>query len=155
MSVGKGLAYVHGYRVENPASVDLVSKRARTTASQNNDPVTADYGSYFYVDNVMGANGYFFDTTTYQSIDLHCVPSANVDTSSANAYNATKVSSGYIRGLVFDHTSNTTAGSTANSYVYKAYVSDLQNQMTTANAAGASSNTITFNVAASRPNLAA
>ena len=140
MSIGKGLAYVHGYRVENQASIDLVSNRARTYATQNNDPITADYGSYFFVDNVNGGNASFFGVTTYQSIDLHCVPVANVNVATAAAYSSTVVSSGYIRGLVY----NSTTSSNANSYIYKAYVSDLQNASPSANAVAATANTITF-----------
>ena len=139
MSISKGLAYVHGYRVESQASVDLISNRARTTESQNNNPVFIDYGSYFYVDTVRGNTGTFFDTTTYGSIDLHCVSSANANTLNANTYNSTLVASGYIRGLVYDHSSSDT---NANSYVYKAYVSDLQNASPSANAISATTNTI-------------
>ncbi|NBP16975.1 DUF4815 domain-containing protein, partial [bacterium] len=54
LSVGKGLAYVRGYRLENPTNITLTSNRARTTESQNNTPVYIDYGSYFYVDTVRG-----------------------------------------------------------------------------------------------------
>ena len=144
MSVGKGLAYVHGYRIENNSPIDIISDRARTTASQSNDPVTTNYGSYFYVDTIRGANNSFFDTTTYMNVDLHCVELANVNTTNTATYNSTLVSSGYIRGLVFDHTSNTTPGSSSNSYVYRAYVSDLQNGMPSVNAVSATANTITF-----------
>ena len=143
MSVGKGVAYVHGYRVESQVPTDIITNRSRTSATQNNNPVFIDYGSYFYVNTVRGANGSFFDTTTYQPVDFHCVPGANIATANANVYNATVVSSGYIRGLVFDHNSNT-ADTTANSYVYKSYVSDIQNAVQTANAVAATSSTITF-----------
>ena len=143
MSVGKGIAYVHGYRVESQVPTDIITNRARTSITQNNNPVFVDYGSYFYVDTVRGANGSFFDTTTYQPVDFHCVPSSNIATSNANVYNATVVSTGYIRGLVFDHNANT-ADTTANSYVYRAYVCDIQNAVQSANAVAASTNTITF-----------
>ena len=112
LSVGKGLAYVHGYRVENQIQQEIVSDRARTTASQNNSPVFIDFGSYFYVDNVRGANGSFFDVTTSQTIDLHCVTVANVNTSSSSAYTSTVIGSGYIRGLVYDHDTNDASGNT-------------------------------------------
>jgi len=141
MSVGKGLAYVHGYRLESTTNVDLISDRARTTASQNNNPVFVNYGSYFYVDSVHGANASFFDTTTYNTIDLHCVDKANVNVATANAYSSTLVSSGYIRGLVYDHN---TSDTNANTFVYKAYVSDLQNSTQTGTAVSGTSNTITF-----------
>jgi len=141
MSVGKGLAYVHGYRVENTAAIDLISDRARSTSSQSNNPVFLDYGSYFYVDTVAGANGYFFDSTTGQSIDFHCVDLANVQTSFANTYNSTRVATGYIRSLVYDHNINDTM---ANTYVYKAYVCDIQNNVATDNVVTSTTNTVTL-----------
>jgi len=140
MSIGKGLAYVHGYRVENTTPIDLVSNRARTTANLVNNPVVIDFGPYFYVDNVKGANTSFFDTGTPQSIDFHCVDSANVNTASAS-YSTTIVGSGLIRGLVFDHASSDTD---ANTYVYRAYVHNITNKAPTANATGGGASTITL-----------
>ena len=141
MSIGKGLAYVHGYRLENQAPIDLVSNRARTSRSQNNSPVFVDYGSYFYVDTVRGEDGYSFDTTTTQAIDLHCVSSNNINFTNASTYSSTLVGTGYIRGLVYDHN---TSDSDANTYVYKAFVNDIQNSSPTANAAAGATDTITF-----------
>ena len=137
MSVGKGLAYVHGYRVDSQVPTDITTNRARTTASANNTAVVMDYGSYFYVDTVNGANGSFFDTTTYGAIDLHCASLANVAVVNAAAYGATVVASGNVRSLVYSSDSTT-----ANSYVYKMYVSDLQMAAPSANAMAATSNTI-------------
>ena len=137
MSVGKGLAYVHGYRVDSQVPTDITTNRARSTASANNTSVVMDYGSYFYVDTVNGANGSFFDTTTYGAIDLHCASLANVAVVNAAAYGATVVASGNVRSLVYSSDSTT-----ANSYVYKMYVSDLQMAAPSANAMAATSNTI-------------
>ena len=142
LTVGKGLAYVHGYRIQNGTNVDLVSNRARTTASQNNTPVFIDYGSYFYVDTVRGgASGSFFDVTTAQQIDLHCVTSSNIITTNTATYNSTVVGTGYIRNFVYDHNSS---DSDANTYVYKAFVSDIQNATLSANVISATTNTITL-----------
>jgi hypothetical protein len=141
MSIGKGIAYVHGYRLENQAPLDLVSNRARTTAAHNNNPVYIDFGSYFYLDNVRGANTGYFDVTSTQTIDLHCVDTANVDTTSSATYNATLVGSGYIRALTYDHD---TSDTDANTFVYKAYVNDIQNFVPTANAVAGGTSTITL-----------
>ena len=142
LTVGKGLAYVHGYRIQNSTNVDLVSNRARTTESQNNTPVFIDYGSYFYVDTVRGgASGTFFDVTTGQAVDLHCVTTANIITTNTATYNSTVVGTGYIRNFVYDYN---TSDSNANTYVYKAYVNDIQNAVLTANVTTATANTITF-----------
>jgi len=139
MSISKGIAYVHGYRVESQVTTDIISPRARTSDSQNNTPVYMNFGNYFYVDTVRGANGYFFDTSSYAPIDLHCVSPTQIQTANALVYNATVVASGYIRGLDFDFNTN---DAVANTYVYKAFVSDLQTAIPTANATGGSTNTI-------------
>ena len=90
-----------------------------------------------------GANGGWFEPTTYQPIDFHCVTSANINTTTANTYSSTLVSTGYIRGLAFDHNANT-ADPTANSYVYRMYVSDLLNSSANANVVSATTNSVTF-----------
>ena len=141
MSVGKGLAYVHGYRVENPSPLDLVSNRARTTETRTNGPVYIDFGSYLYVDNVRGNSQDFYDVTTTQPVDLHCVATNNVNTANSATYNATVVASGYIRGLVYDDNTN---DADANTYVYKAYVHNLQNGAPSANAIAGAASTITL-----------
>ena len=140
MSVGKGIAYVHGYRIENQAPIDLTTMRSRTTVAQNNNPSYISYGNYFYVDTVRGANGQFFDTTTYSNVDFHCVTVANVSVASSSSYSSTVVATGYIRGLEFDHSTNTTA----NSYVYRMYVDGLQANSISANVTAATPNTVTF-----------
>jgi len=141
MSISKGIAYVHGYRVESQATTDIISARARTTDSQNNTPVYMNFGNYFYVDTVRGANGKFFDTSSYAPIDLHCVSPTQIQTANSLVYNATVVASGYIRGLDYDFNTN---DAVANTYVYKAFVSDLQTAIPTANATGGGTNTITL-----------
>ena len=141
MSVGTGIAYVHGYRVESTVPTDIITNRARTTGTQSNNPVFMNYGSFFYVDTIAGANGSFFDTTTYQAVDFLNIPTANANTITASAYNTTLVASGYIRGLVFDHAVN---NSLANTWVYKAYVSDLQLNSPSANVVSATTSTVTF-----------
>jgi hypothetical protein len=140
MSVGKGIAYVHGYRIENQAPIDLTTMRSRTTVAQNNNPSYISYGNYFYVDTVRGANGQFFDTTTYSNVDFHCVTVANVSVATSSSYSSTIVATGYIRGLEFDHST----GTTANSYVYRMYIDGLQANSISANVTAATPNTVTF-----------
>lgn len=123
LSVGKGLAYVHGYRTESTTQVDLTSNRARTTSTQADAPIYVNFGSYFYVDYIRGYNGQSFDTTTTQAIDLHSVSVADIDTTNTSTYYSTTVGTGYIRGLTYDFSSN---DSDANTYVHKAFVYDIE-----------------------------
>lgn len=141
LSVGKGVAYVHGYRLENQSDFNIDSNRARTTQTQQNNPVFMNYGSYFYVDSVKGANASFFDTTQYGTVDLHCVDSANVATANALTYNSTVVATANIRGLIYD---SSTSDSLSNTYVYKAFVANIQNQAVSNTVVSATTNTATF-----------
>jgi hypothetical protein len=118
LKISKGLAYVHGYRVDVPADTVLTNDRSRTTQSVNNNSVYVDYGSYFYVDT---ANG-LFDVTTAFPVDFHTIPGANIATANATTYTSTLVGSGYIRNL--SYVQNTTDANTK-SYVYKAHVYDI------------------------------
>jgi len=136
LSVGKGVAYVHGYRVENQSQVILSNDRAQATSNINNNAVFVDYGNYFVVDTANGV----FDISTMPKVDLHSVSAANINTANANTYNATVVGTGFIRN--FTYVSGT--GSTTSSYVYNAYVSDILFNTLASNAASGTANTITF-----------
>lgn len=141
MNVGRGLAYVRGHRVENPSPINIISNRARTSATQNNEPAFIDFGSYFLVSNVAGSGTSTFPVTTANTVDFHCVSQANINTANATTYNSTLVATAYIRGLQFD--SSPTNGQ-SNTYIYKAQVYDIQNKSITANVASANSISVTL-----------
>ena len=136
LSIGKGLAYVQGYRVENQSQITLTSDRARTTKSLNNNSVYIDYGSYFITDTVSG----LFDITTMPTVDLHCVTTANVNSANATTYNSTLVGTGFIRDL--DYLSSTSTNT--KSYVFQTYVNDINTTTLTGNVANATATTVTF-----------
>ena len=106
-------------RVEATAPTDIITNRARTTASLSSNPIYINYGSFLYANTVIGANGSSFDTTSYQPIDLHCVTSANIATANASVYNSTLVATGYIRGLTFDNAANNLLSNTLLSNMLK------------------------------------
>lgn len=134
LRVGKGLAYVRGYRVENQSDTIITNDRARSTSSQNNNSVFVDYGSYFKITNVKG----LFDTTAASNVDLHCVTTPS--TTTLLAYNSTLIGSGYIRGLVYDRN---TSDSNTSSYVFKAYVHDIITNTLAGNITAFTANSIT------------
>ena len=80
ITIGPGTAYVQGYRVENQSQITINANRARTTESINNNIVTPGYGTYFYVNTLLGANNDIFDATKIQYVDFHVggVANANV-----------------------------------------------------------------------------
>jgi len=138
LKIGKGLAYVHGYRIENQSDLMLTNDRARTTDSILNNSVFIDYGSYFLVSSSNGT----FDVTTMPSIDLHCVLSSNINSTNTTTYNSTLVGTGFIRNL--EYVSNSSSNTLT--YIYKAYVSDINTNTLSNTAVSGTTTTITFPV---------
>ena len=136
LNIGKGVAYVRGYRIENQSNLTLVSDRARSTDSVNSDSIFLDYGNYFVVDTLKG----MFDFTTMPSVDLHCVSAASIVSANANTYNATLAGTAYIRNVKYV----SSTGSNTAQYVFNAFVSDINTNTLSSNAASATSTTITF-----------
>ena len=118
LKIGKGLAYVRGYRIESQSDIVLTNDRARNTDVILNNAVYIDYGSYFTVNAIKGK----FDISTMPKVDLHCVANGSIVSTNTTTYNSTLVGSGYIRNL--QYLSSTTDANTT-SYVYKAYVTDI------------------------------
>ena len=140
LSIGPGVAYVHGYRVENQSTTTITSTRARTTDFVNNNSVFTDYGNYFYVDTFSGSNSSFIDVTQANTVDLHVVGNSNVFTGNTNVYNSTLAATGYIRSIDYE----TATGTTANTYVYRLHMFDIQNKVLSGNITSATATTITI-----------
>ena len=140
IKVGKGVAYVHGYRIENQSELTLVNSRARETAQVTGNDVFVDYGSYFYVNNVNG----LFDVTTVPTVHFHSVAVEDINTTNTSTYIATLAGTGFIRNLSYVSDSS---NANTESYVYKAYVSDINATSLSGFAigSGSSSTTIKFN----------
>ena len=54
LGVSDGIAYVNGYRAENPAPISLIIPKPRTTTTINNDVASISYGSYFICSTLKG-----------------------------------------------------------------------------------------------------
>ena len=147
LSVGPGVAYVHGYRAENQGALKLDGKRARTTSNVNNNIITPSYGNYFYVNTLLGANGEYIDTTTLQTIDFHVSNTLMINTTSTSTYNSTLAGTGKLRFLRYS-TSGTDSDTT--SYVYKAHVSDLSTTSLSGSITSATSTVITISDATNK-----
>lgn len=118
VKVGPGKAFVHGYYVENTGELSFVSNKARANTQFPEKLITMNYGNYLNIDNVNGE----FDFNNYQTVDIHCTKFAN--TTNNSIYNSTIAATAKIRNLDF-----VIAGNAANSktYVYQAYLVDIQN----------------------------
>ena len=135
VQVGTGVAYIKGYRVETVLDKTLEAPRARDTEAFNNSRITTDYGNYVYVNNVKG----FFDTTKVISVDFHTINvNTSIVTSNTDTYNSTKAGSAYLRGLEFESASD---DANTQTYIYKAYLSEIQTNTLSTNAAATGTST--------------
>ena len=139
LSISKGIAYVHGYRIENQSNLVLTSNRARTTTTVGTNVITTPYENYLYVDTLSG----FFDVTAQPFVDIHCVPASSILTSgSSAAYNSTVIGTANIRNLAYV---SDNGSANVSSYVYKAYLSNISTFNLSGNTQSATANTITIN----------
>lgn len=101
--VDPGKAYIKGYEYENIAQERINIDKARDFVSVNNEDVSINFGNYLTVSNVTG----FFNVASMAMVHLHSVPYQNVDFSSTNKYNSTKMASARVRELKFYTAANT------------------------------------------------
>ena len=139
LKIGKGLAYVRGYRIENQSDYVLENDRARDVQNTNNNYCYFNYGSYLNVVNLKGT----FSFDELKRIDLHLVGHDNIVLSDLNTYKQTLVGSALIRNVVY---SSCYDDSNTKTYVYKANIVDVQTNSISANAISGSDTTLTFAV---------
>ena len=65
--VGKGTAYVKGYRVENSGLLDFTIDQVSNTAIQQNQATTVDYGSYLDIVDISGTVDINYATVELQN----------------------------------------------------------------------------------------
>ena len=76
--VGKGTAYVKGFRVENSGKVDFTIDQISNTAIQQNQATTVDYGSYVDVVDISGTIGLEYDEVTLENANTDTIGTAYV-----------------------------------------------------------------------------
>ena len=129
VNIGKGVAYVQGYRIENQSNLRLTSDRARTKKTILADNTFVSFGNYFVVDTVKGD----FEFTKMSIVDLHCVNSTSIG-ANTNTYKSTLIGSAYIRNMDF------LIGSTSSTYTFNSFISDINTTKLSSNATNNSTN---------------
>lgn len=66
-AISSGTAYVRGYRIDKISTSNVVTTRAKTTKTSKSQIVTANYGNYVYVKEMMGD----FDWKNLQEVSLY------------------------------------------------------------------------------------
>ena len=76
--VGKGVAYVKGYRVENLGQIDFSIGNVANTAIQQNQATTIDYGNYVDVTTINGTVELDYSPVQLQNVSAAVIGSAFV-----------------------------------------------------------------------------
>jgi hypothetical protein len=138
ISIGKGVAYVRGYRVENQSNFFIENNRARETELIDDNNLYINYGNFVYINSVNGV----FDIAKNETIDLHAVTSSNVSFGSLSNYSTSWAGTAMIRSIELDRASNTQDSST---FEYKLHVANVQfKSISTTVSSSANTSTVTL-----------
>jgi len=113
-----GKAYVYGYEFETISPTTITYDKPRETDGVNNRRITADYGYYVFANTPHGS----FPINSLQTVNLHCVANASINTTSSSTVSNTKIGTARVKSIAFD-----SAGNSANSasYEYKLFLFDV------------------------------
>ena len=128
-----GKAYIKGFEFETIGTQKLTGNKALSTNTVKDYGMSMEFGNILTVANVNGGNTGFFDVANFQSLDIHIVPTANINTAASSGYNATKIGTARVRDIEFLGLGQ-----------YYAYVTDVTSIQNTFVAVTGSSNTLTF-----------
>ena len=103
-----GKAYVGGYEFETIGTTTIELDRARDTSSIEDYDIVTNYESSVVLDNIVGS----LNIETFPSLDIHCVPGSSVSSSSAAAYNSTKIGSLNASMMKYNDATDTANGRT-------------------------------------------
>lgn len=96
-SLSPGKAYIYGYEYETISKTNLDINKGKSLFRVDAYDLNMNYGNYVVVDNLRGV----FDTSVMDVYDIHCVPWANINYTSAQAYAQTKIGYGRVKDLEF------------------------------------------------------
>lgn len=105
VEIGSGKAYVKGYPYESISTQKLNLNKARTTQTTTDYSLPLEYGNYLFANNFISGSSGIFNIKQLPTLDLHCVPSANINLTSSTSYNRTYM--GTARVVNFDHDTST------------------------------------------------
>ena len=113
-----GKAYVYGYEFETISPTTITIEKPRATDSVNNKRLSADYGYFVYANNFFGS----FPINSLQTVDLHCVQNASINTTSTGSVSNTKIGTTRIKSIAFDSSADSADSAT---YEYKLFLFDI------------------------------
>lgn len=142
VSVGPGKAYVKGFEYEIPGAQKINVPKARTSNTSTDYDLSVEYGNYLYANNISGSGNGLFNIARLDTLELHCVPRANVNTVGSVGYNTSFMGTARVRNFKRDSATE-----------YLVYLTDINLQSNTVTAAATATNANSFVLPASYSDL--
>lgn len=136
INIEPGKAYVKGYEFETIATTKFQAPKARSTSTSIDYDLSMEYGNFLVCNNLKNGSNGFFNAYDYGSLDLHVVPSANIETDTALKYNRTKIGIARLRNIEYAGVSG------AGDSTYYVYIVDANARPYLMNATGGTTSTI-------------
>jgi hypothetical protein len=138
ITLSPGKAYVYGYEFETNSPTTLTVDKPRITSNTQNRRISAEYGNFIYTTDHYGS----FPIYNLTTVDVHCVPLANIDTSTTATIANTKIGTARIKSVEFDSSTDISDSST---YTYRTFVFDMNiNNRITGSVVSVNGNEITI-----------
>jgi hypothetical protein len=99
IDVEPGKAYVKGFEFETIGTTPITVSKARTTETVSDYDLSLEFGNYITVKNFYSGNAGIFNTTQFANLDMHIVPTANINTTSSVEYNKTLIGTARAKSL--------------------------------------------------------
>jgi hypothetical protein len=137
-----GKAYVGGYEFQTIAPTTISIDRAREVSNVNDYDLSTNYESSVVLANVRGT----LDISTYPQLDIHCVPHENLQLTTAQIYNSTKIGTVYTHMIRYNDATNSSNGS---SHTFTTYTFGANNTPITGTLSASGSSPTTIAIPAS------
>lgn len=135
IKIEPGKAYVKGFEYETVGVTKLSVPKARSTSSSLSYDLSLEYGNYVTTCNLFSGTAGFFNTPTFPIVDLHLIPSGQINTASSAEYSNTKIGTARIRNIEYQ----------ANN-LYATYLVDINTRPLLLNVASTAANSSYFDL---------
>lgn len=105
VEIGAGSSYVKGFPYESAGPQKITIAKAQTKSNVTDYDLPLEYDNYIYANNFISSASGIFDIKQLPTLDLHCVPRANINLTNQTAYSRTYIGSARI--VNFDHDEST------------------------------------------------
>jgi hypothetical protein len=99
VNIEPGKAYVKGFEFETVGTTSIPVAKARQTELVTDYDLSLEFGNYITVSNFYSGVFGIFDTTQFEQVDFHVVPTANINSTNFTTYGKTLAGTARVKSL--------------------------------------------------------